>query len=204
MKKFLALLVAIGGLGGCASDPVNRRYSGNDGGYLVYSIGRLREPADFVIYYRRDRQESGLFQDNGLLVYNSDKPFGNKPDFQDSTETGLVGTHYLEPGNYEIYSFDVTLRDVFQQTGSPMHNFSIPFTIRPGQITYIGDYNCVKMMGSDLFGNPVGASAYFVVSDKHVRDLTIAHNRDARLPATVTMAIPDVDRLKSPFFKTRP
>jgi len=65
--------------------------------------------------------------------------------------------------------------------------FSIPFTIRPGEATYIGNFARAPSLGTSL-GPVLGAAGFFVISDKSERDLAIARQRRPGLPpVTVTV-----------------
>ncbi len=119
-------------------------------------------------------------------------------------DKGVVLVKDLPPGKYEI--FDV---DNFYNTGYVQKNFwlkspvSIPFEIKPGAATYIGEFKAFPVFGNNVFGLPIPAGVRFVVSDQSARDLPIARQKNPNV-GEVQIAIPDVDSLNNPVFSSKP
>ncbi|MBV9991785.1 MAG: hypothetical protein JOZ72_10875 [Alphaproteobacteria bacterium] len=127
------------------------------------------------------------------LGYSTEGLFGDRPEFSDG-ESGVVRIKKFPPGTYEFY---------FLNFGNHLHtwsadrHFSLPFTIEAGKTTYLGDFAAVPLVADD---EAVGA--YFLVTDKHERDIAIARRKDPALPP-VTVAIPDVDSVHAVFFRSK-
>jgi hypothetical protein len=62
----------------------------------------------------------------------------------------------------------------------------IPFTLRAGEVVYLGNFQANRLTGSGLLGIGVPAGAVFVVEDRESADLAIARRVDSRLGTKVT------------------
>ena len=114
---------------------------------------------------------------------------GTHVDIEEGANKVVVGVHALKPGDYEIYTFGTF--GFNGAVGYPSGEFSLPFSIKPGETTYIGNFD----------SRPGAFTISFVVTDRHERDMAIARRKEASLPAAVTMAVPDVARIGSPYFR---
>ncbi|MBI3676174.1 MAG: hypothetical protein HY243_06110 [Proteobacteria bacterium] len=191
MKKLAAIVCLF--LTGCVTDRVDTSYHGSDAGVLVFSAGSIAGKRGVQIFYRKVGQPSGVrgFGGDGSIYYNPGSIFTRDPDFT-GHETGEVTVQHLEPGEYEIYTWQVAegMGGLGEVLWSPRSDFSLRFTVRPGQTTYIGDYA--------RFQFPGAYTAFtFVISDKHERDIAIAKKVEPNLPP-VTIQVPDVSRLNEP------
>jgi hypothetical protein len=110
----------------------------------------------------------------------------DKNDFVGPDEAGIVKTRSLTPGDWEVYSFFVT--DQLGNIFSVKDDFSIPFTIRTGRATYVGDFKAVGTTIKNIFGMTMPGGARMVVTDKSARDLAIAQSKSPSLgPVDVTV-----------------
>ena len=185
----LALCVAL-----CASARAD--YRGADRGYLVFSVSSLGLKWGFGLKYRK----LGEAEDAGELSHDPDSFFSPKEDFS-GRETGHVEVQSLRPGDYEIYRFDTGYHTgVSDALVKNAEEFSIPFSIRPGGATYIGNFGGVKLIQDNMMHDI--DKIYFVMSDRHERDLEIAKQRQPELPQA-TVSIMDVEKLGNPFFQTK-
>lgn len=110
-------------------------------------------------------------------------------------ESGHVTVEYLEPGNYEVYSYDLFGGwGAMQTVYSPKSDISIPFVIKAGEATYIGDFAGVRIKMGDK------TAGYFVLTDKHDRDLDVARRHEPALPP-MTVSVVDASKLGTPIFR---
>jgi hypothetical protein len=201
MKRLLALLGAAMILAGCASPGGNANYKGPDAGALVLSIA-YTQPSDdyYVIYYRR---LGDLRQDGDYVSIHTSGDIFRTIDFTDP-DSGSVVTEHLAPGTYEFYMVAAD-----SQGGERFYSknaFSLRFDIKPGQTTYVCSYTAMLvtqkrhdwLLGQDYDG---AGGVYFVVSDKHERDVEIARRREPNL-LPVTVSVPQ-DHALPPYFRTR-
>jgi len=93
----------------------------------------------------------------------------------------------LPPGDYEIYNFHI-FHDAgtVQRSFGSKQDFSIPFTIRRGGGTYIGEFLAVGSQGQNIFGMPLPAGGYCVVSNRGDRDIPIAKRKEPALRDVVS------------------
>jgi hypothetical protein len=191
-------------------------YAGPDAGTLVLSISSGAYAEDFVhnLRYRRVGEAKG-----GWLTFVPGT-FGNTPDFETqgpdedlrvglvglkvtahSKEKGKVQVRHLAPGQYEIFNIrEVYNNGLLQIDYNLKQDISIPFEIKAGRVTYLGEFKAIGLAGKNLFGTTVTAGIKYLVTDQSTRDLPIASQRGAS--GDVDVAVPDVDRLGLPGFSS--
>jgi hypothetical protein len=176
-------------------------YQAPDAGVLIYSVGNLEIPMNFVFQYKRVRLATGapVSDSRGTIECKCVGFVHARKKDGDYTgrETGKVIIRRLPPGHYEIYDFG------FGGTAGPMavHSssktrFAIPFDIKSGEATYIGSFVRAPSLGTSL-ERVLGAAGFFIIADQSDRDLPIARARQADLPA-ITNAVFDVSTLGHP------
>jgi hypothetical protein len=190
MRRVLVFVCLL--LCGCATDRVHSNYRGADAGDLVYSVA-WREPVGFVLFFKKFGQPSygnefGVLAGDGAIMVD-DGVLGRPMDFRGDGE-GQVQIQHLEPGKYEIYTFNITKGWGLggTQTTMPSKDFSIPFTVEAGKALYIGEFMLVHGPSD---------SPQFIVSDKHERDIPIAQKQDPNLRPTA-ISVFDVSQLRNP------
>jgi hypothetical protein len=140
----------------------------------------------------------------GLLQYTQmgDIFFPHERDYDNNLENGVVVTRKLGPGNYEIYEVDMgTGGGMSYTTYTSNQPFSIKFTVRSGETTYLGNYQAHKLTGRNWLGLTIPAGAVFTVSNREQADLELARKK---LPdvvfGPVTNATPEVEAIANPIF----
>ncbi|MBP6011000.1 MAG: hypothetical protein KBA31_02130 [Alphaproteobacteria bacterium] len=199
-SRLVAFAVFLTGflLGGCASD--RGAYEGPNGGFVVASVA-VRSDTLFSIVRLDVRRRGG--GDEGLIFYANDPLLpGPKADFDTAASRGAVGSVRVAPGEYELYNF---LASYGNTDYSAKQDFSIPFTVDAGGITYIGEYTFAAIYGENFFGMTVPAGPLLSIADQQARDIAVVR---ARLPeaaaAKVRTAVPDPRQLNLPFFPPTP
>ena len=201
MRTAAILAAALLCLSGCAADPVNSDYRGPDAGVLVYSMGTVEYPSNYDFRYRKSgggRDSRFSAGSDGDMRCSCLGWFNTTMSDSDYTgrEVGKVHIQYMPPGNYEVYAYDFVISSPLDSTADfvgPEKDFSLPFTIKPGRATYIGNFARVRSQGTRLHAK-LGVTGYFVISDKHKRDIAIARKQDSGLPP-VTISVTNVSRL---------
>jgi hypothetical protein len=185
-------------VGGCASVSV---YEGPGAGYAVTSIAvRSGGPFNTVgLHFRR----RGTGDDRGRLWFSSDAlTVGPKADFDTAQGKGMVGSLRLAPGEYEIFNVEARYG---QNWFSAKQDFSIPFTVSAGTITYVGAYTFDAVYGENIFGSTVPAGPVILIRDEQARDVAAVK---ARLPEaaglSVQRSVPDPKALRLPYFPAAP
>lgn len=199
----LALLAVV--VSGCATVArVPTDYEGADAGRVVIGIGATNGTSysSYSFLFRRrmalgvdERPARGrftYFQENYL--------YKQAPDYVAHDEAGVVLIHSLPPGDYEIYNFNVFFNGTVQRNFGSKTDFSIPFSIRPGQSTYLGNYQANYRLGSNFVGMTLPAGAVFVVTDRLDAEWVIAEKKTKAPLGTAVNAAPDPRRLGNPFF----
>jgi hypothetical protein len=188
-------VLAFSGTPATASD-----YDGPDGGHLIFSVGTLRIPMNFTFRYRSVAPAPGSSRPwNGVIECRCVGFFSARMANPDYTghETGKVMTHRLPPGDYEIHDFGFggTVGSS-ETTFSSGQRFVIPFTIRAGEATYIGNFARAPSLGTPL-EPALGAKGFFVISDKSERDLAITRQRFPNM-VQPTVSVTDVSGFNHP------
>ena len=184
----------------------DKDYAGADSGYLVYAVGTVRIGMHFTFSYRQTEGADGapgagwrgkIEPRVGGAIYLKVK----NPDFT-GEETGHVVVRRLPPGRYQVDKFFFGGSNLAgtSYSWSSAKPFALPFTIRPGEATYIGSFMRSPSLGTPL--QPVlGAAGFFVVANRADRDLPIAR---AKLPpdTKINAEVEDVSKFASPALRT--
>lgn len=193
-----ALVISLLGLAAVISAPAaakDKEYEGPEGGYLVYSVGAIEGAGlGFLFYYRPtavtgkpDRRWKGEIEPRlGGAIHLKVK----NPEFTGS-EVGEVVVRRLPPGSYEVHNFYFGGSNLAGTTydWSSAVPFSLPFTIRPGEATYIGTFMRGQSAGTPL--QPVlGFAGFFLLADRSDRDVPIAR---AKLPSGTKFVVEVTD-----------
>jgi tetratricopeptide (TPR) repeat protein len=175
-------------------------YTGADAGYVVISIA-LHDAGVGIVAMILDAESS---DGNVLSAFRMWRPsiFGSKTyDIQDGTEiVGDVVVRSLPPGNY-VLSRMTYVAATGCNGANPTGYFSIPFTVKAGQVTYLGALRYEPLTWNTLFGSACSHGGYFVVSDEKARDVAIAKTKLASLPDVVVSSVPDTAALRLPLFQ---
>lgn len=165
-----------------------REYRGADAGMLVISMGTIGSTVmdTYLLNYKLAEEKPNRLTGDPYFWYGPTDIFGGPKDFT-GREIGQVQVHRMKPGNYEIYTYLLkNAVGISEKVWAPDKAFSIPFTIKPGETTYIGDFAGVALLGGYY---PV--DGYFVLSDQHERDIPIARRKEPGLmPVAISVADP--------------
>jgi len=186
-----------------------QEYNGEDGGYLVYSVGSIAFGMNYTFFYKYDDpnqanpRSQSRSQSNSLWNGHISPKTGGaiylrikNPDFE-GRESGHVVARRLPPGNYSIESFYFGggLPGVGYYDWSSAVPFKIEFTIEPGKATYIGSFMRAASLGTSLEPQ-LGAAGFFVIANRAERDLPIAPRKYPNLPE-VLVKVTDVSQFGS-------
>ena len=175
-------------------------YNGPDAGYAVASIA-VPIKSSYSNVQLDFRSLDGK-SDSYLFWVNDDAVLAPTADFRSASEHGGIATMKLKPGRYEFYDFAVSAPGMGYQ---PRIAFSIPITIEPGKITYLGQYLTLGIPKEGLFGGEIEGAPYFVLSNQQARDIPLAAKDNpvlAGLP--VINGVPNPATLGVPYFRSTP
>ncbi len=197
MRAFIVVLFA--GLlasGAAQAQLFTHQYHGHDAGWLVLSISSNKDTNADPITLFYDQTENG--SDHGSLQFSrpdwTDLSFGSA-DFHLGPEVGDVIVRSLKPGRYQLDSFLTRMGGKnFGDT------FRIPFVIRPGQTTYLGNFRFVSAHEKGFVGYLRARDFYFVIRNFARRDIGIADHKDHPPRGRVAVEIPDLMTVNSPLF----
>jgi hypothetical protein len=205
MRKLFTLAVALVFLTSCEHSVMgplpNSAYKGADHGYVVLSIEVVKPFAYGMNWaYRLDiRKRDGSYRTNA--GYARGVMFGHpfNMDGPDKDKYGAVAVRALSPGEYEIYNYGVSWTDFADHWFNPKSDFSIPFTVKTGETTYIGNFGAIGLMGRSVIGADVPAGILFVIRDEAARDIAVAKGKVSDL-GPVKSEIADPKALNIPEF----
>lgn len=121
-------------------------------GLLAGSFGTLKSERRFsgsrlLIRHVSTGQTAAFeFHGGGFLVAS------DQADFNKSESRGTVFTMKLPAGSYEIYGFGLFQSGGFGGWYGSMREFSVPFAIEPGKVTYVGEYILRRTPGGNVEG----------------------------------------------------
>lgn len=186
MKLIIIIVIAFL-ICSCSGTPKVSEYEGADKGFVVASIisADLDTDVIFSISYRnKDKNLNAstfnYVQRSVWSIYSaSDRDFDN-PDYN-----GIVEIHSLPPGNYEIYSYQY----IYDQNRkiSPLKRFVYDFTVRAGEITYLGEFKASGLWGDDC--------CVYHVKNKVQRDIPLALTKAKIGELKVNEMVPETDYL---------
>jgi hypothetical protein len=196
----LLAIVALLALPGCASSGFfSTNYEGKDTGYLVTSLGAQTGTVynGYSLFFRK---RDGSY--SGKVFWGQANMFEDrKLDFEGGGKAGIVDVTRIPPGDYELFNFQIFYNaGTAQKWFSSKQDFSIPFKIRQGGGTYIGEFIAVGVKGQNFFGIEIPAGGYFVVSNKAERDIAIAKRKEPAL-RDVASAVANVGSVGNPLIK---
>lgn len=193
-------------LAGCATvDHFPTDYAGPDAGKVLLGIGATTGTSYSsysLLFRKRGSSANGEKSAVGRFTYFQTNMFYKQvADYQSPTESGVVLVQSLPPGEYEIYNFDIFFNGgtVQNNYGSKV-DFSIPFSVKPGQSTYLGNYQANKLTGKNFIGLSLPAGAVFVVTDRLKAELAIAETKTKSQLDTAQNATPQPNQIGNPFF----
>jgi hypothetical protein len=171
-------------------------YHKRDAGYLVISMsgGKSMKYKPIVLFYQSlDGREHGSVRYDKPDLLN---PLSRRPDFRAADETGVVVVRGLKPGRYVFDSF------LTHWTNKSFEaHFKMPFEIRPGETTYVGNFRFVEKPAEGFTGFAQARDVYFVVRDKSRRDMAIARRKKPTPHGRLNNMVPDVAMINHPLFK---
>lgn len=201
MRKLLVSLMFVLFVAPFAGSAANAQiftpeYHKRDAGYLVISMsgGKSMKFKPIVLFYRSlDGSEHGSVRYDKPDLLN---PLSQRPDFREADEMGVVIVRGLKPGRYVFDSF------LTHWTNKSFDaHFKMPFEIRPGETTYVGNFRFVEKPTAGFTGFAQARDVYFVVRDKARRDMAIAIRKKNAPRGPVTNMVPDVAMLNHPLFR---
>lgn len=185
-------------------------WAGSDTGTLIVTLntptinGAITEVyrSYFIIFKRRD------FEKSAHILYTPHSwinPSAN--DLASAGWEGTVETLELSAGDWAVTSFIVgtSTHDYIgrklRETIRPKKDFSIPFKIRPGRATYIGNFQPIGQMSEGPSGRLQPGGVRFVIADKSARDVPIARAKKPDM-GPVDVDVFDVDALRNPLLSS--
>jgi hypothetical protein len=170
-------------------------------GAVVGSIGIVRKG---TFYRRYDLLARNLETNEQLRFQYTDDGFAvTKVDFrEDPTEAALIALP-LPAGRYAIEDFQFIGTNLrFQETRTEAPGrFSLPFDVKAGQTTYIGQYLVVPVISWRFLGAKGVREIVWEIADRRERDLALARQRlPEAMSVAVIIAVPDARALRLPWF----
>jgi hypothetical protein len=158
-------------LSGCATLRVD--YNGPDKGIVILTLtGNKEDPiTDYCLRIRKKDKSA-----SGGVFYIPHNIFRQTPcDFEERYYHGFVKVLKLEPGEYEVFNF------LLGRGGSGIFytakkDFSAPFTVKEGEIIYIGEYWFASIRTKSFMGTSY--TFYVTLSDRGGRDIPIAIKKE--------------------------
>ena len=160
---------------GCAVHNVSESYSldnTNKKGVIVGSVTKSKSEkgyqglsaavANISIYYKAIGSDT-----KSQIEFDPSIFYGG--DFEDSE--GEIFVVELEPGKYEFYSWFLVQGTYTYIT--PKKAFSVPFEVKQGTATYIGELNMDVIYGANFIGMGVVSGVDLRRKDSYERDILV-------------------------------
>lgn len=216
-----ALLAALAVLQGCVSSarlPSGAQAApGEETGVVFGTIGVSAQARTIELSTLQLRRVLGYrAQPFGELVFHSPvgiagamlSPIFHTPvDFSDAAGKGTLFVARLPAGDYEVISAGV---ENAPMGGWAAHGYmadagGVPFHVEAGKATYLGQFLSHLRMGYDAHRIPEVKGAYFVVSDRLERDLSLLRARgEAAAGIEVINLAPRFMQVENAALRSRP
>ncbi|MEM9159727.1 MAG: hypothetical protein AAGB46_11835, partial [Verrucomicrobiota bacterium] len=155
-------------------------YTGEDAGYVVLGIGSIK-PVKYAELFLKYRDIENGNRDSFKYFYKN-RFYAREPDYSNESEEGVVVIQTLKPGNYEIYNYSLYEKDYVSQTTHYLEDdVSIPFTIKQGEITYLGNFQANTKTSKNMFGIDMLAGATFKITNREELEIKIAKKGNAEI-----------------------
>jgi hypothetical protein len=175
------------------------QYKGTNAGYLVMGIGYSKDTLSLTKFeINKLNAKSSYFNDFKFL--NCKNTFWTgacKPDYENQSELGTVSVAKLEPGDYVIGWFETQYGDISMKNKEYL---GVRFTIKPSQITYIGNYQTNIATTKTLWWkSPKGVAFY--LSDRKDQDIGYAKlNYPEISTQNATSTLPDLNTISGKIY----
>jgi len=173
------------GSGGAALVPSAK--FGAEEGYLVGSFSHIARPyglqtrevvegraapyRSYSFYYRSVGTPEGAGIRDSLSLRFGTFGEGPKADFNLPDGRGYQFVIPLPAGDYQFYGYFISHTDAMGSTmWSNREPFDIPFKIRAGEVTYVGEICAVQRLGKNVFGITLPSGANWVILAAGERD----------------------------------
>jgi len=176
MSKFTSLIFTALLLVGCITPDsakyavVDNKLPANlpaDHGYVIGTLGSDDSNYRYSVFFEFRSADHQIKQgsSNYSLAEDILNPFsgvGNNTPFMFA----------IPAGKYEFFSFNLRVSTgLATKEFFPKSDFSIPFEVVPGKVSYVGSIKHIPTMGENMFGLEIPSSGYFIIKDDQVADI---------------------------------
>jgi hypothetical protein len=211
-RRLLLVLVAVGAaLAGCfatADTPSRWKQLPPDQvssvfGTITAEMGGPSGPLSrYVIRFRNiDTREEGFLSVDPAMGSSAD------PDlYERRRSTGTFFDIAMPPGRYEFYDVWMIGTGGFGWTEYRAREpFSVPFTIEPGKVHYMGEIRAYPVVRPKPFGMSLPAGGYFVLRDQEARDTKLLLKRRAVASVgPIKSLVREIDTNRTPYLRASP
>jgi len=180
---------------GCAMKPAYVDPPKNEAGYVVGTIGKQTTGVFYSPHHWNDIYIRRLgSEENTIVSYKDSVFFGPKDgEIKEDDKSYDSFSVALLPGKYEIFKVSFYLQSGNAgMTYASQTDFSIPFNIKKGESTYIGEFTSFGTKGKNAFGLNVSNGGFFEYGgDKSERDLPTIFSKHPKVSKIVNKKIFD-------------
>lgn len=192
MVRIAAAATFVLQLAGCATNELTSAHNtATHDGYVILGLGAANA-VDYADYALKLHAKNGTHETT--IVYRRDNLLrATHRDFQNSNSSGFVAVRQLPPGEYEVYAFHAFNPEQINFSGyQSSRTFSVPFTVRSGEATYLGDFIAQSLTQSNAAGISLKQGIGLSVLDNSTRDIPLAEAKAPGFHRPVNIAIPAV------------
>ena len=172
----LLIIVTTFFLSSCATVEVDKTYHGSDAGYALISldldVGKGAEVYNHhqtagLMYSSKDSEKEWGEELIKVATFNKE-PTQNAILIESENQLSKVALIPLKPGDYWISYYLAGKID--RQYLIDKHVY-VPFTIKPNQVSYLGNYHAIETWERRLLVLRLPIGAYFIVKDAREKDI---------------------------------
>lgn len=199
-QKFIFFIVCVNLLlSGCVStgEITRDQEVKKEKGVILASISSSikKSPTNISFYFQKagEKREIGMFQEE---PGSFSKPINDFPD--DPNRRGRLLAFEVDPGNYNL-----TKWKIYAFTGAghkyiePKEPKPLPFIVKPGEITYLGNLHVDIIYGENMFGFSIPAGGLSSIDNRADVDLQLLKDKYPNIRNwPIVISIPDRSQWK--------
>ena len=136
-------------------------------GWIVLSLARMTGITTVQLDFREKATDTKHYAGFTIGLFNS-----NQQDW-DEGRIGEVKVMAVPAGAYRLSAF--RLEDsMSKRAWNSRQDFDKPFEVRPGEVTYLGEFVGTGILSKPFFGTRAVEKPYFLVTDQQARDMPLA------------------------------
>jgi len=160
-------------------------------GVIVASVTKSGRSSDAWFYYKKSGTNDEKRMDAvGLVMIKAPDDFPNEKN-----KTGRLLAFEAPAGNYDLTRWEIYIYTTGPGYIKPKKIEPLPFSVKAGQVTYLGNLHIDTLSGKNIFGLPIPVGGVATIRNKKNIDLPLLKKKYPNLShLPVTVSVPKVTK----------